>query len=309
MADAQLKAVISAEDRASKVIAGVSGSLDKVQDSLDKAKGASQAFAFGLAGVAAAGVAAGIKAITAAQESVQVTKQLEAVLKSTGGASGLFKEDILDQAAALQKLTNFGDEAIVSSANLLLTFTNIKGPIMQEAIQTTLDMSVALGQDLKSSSIQLGKALNDPIAGISALSRVGVTFNDDQKKVIQTLVDTGQTAKAQQVILDELAKEFGGSAQAVADPISQLKNSIGEAWEAIGMQLLPAVNKFAQAIRTLVDENINDWIDKTKEILGFLQEHKSVLYIVAGAILGVWYRLFTPPPSLSEYWQSRSRRF
>jgi len=30
-------------------------------------------------------------------------------------------------------------------------------------------MSTAMGQDLKSSAIQLGKALNDPIQGVAAL--------------------------------------------------------------------------------------------------------------------------------------------
>jgi phage-related minor tail protein len=119
------------------------------------------------AGAALGGIAvAAIKEFSDAQKGVA---QLEAVLESTHGAAGLFKEDILDQAAALQRMTTYTDDAILGAQNLLLTFTNIKGPIFQESIGTILDMSTALGQDLKSSAIQVGKALQDPIEGVSAL--------------------------------------------------------------------------------------------------------------------------------------------
>ena len=64
----------------------------------------------------------------------------------------------------------------------MLTFTGVGKDVFPQAIQTVLDMSQALGQDLKSSTVQLGKALNSPIDGITALSRVGVSFTDAQKK-------------------------------------------------------------------------------------------------------------------------------
>jgi hypothetical protein len=79
-----------------------------------------------------------------------------------------------------------------------------------------------LGTDLKGSAVQLGKALNDPIAGVGALSRVGVTFTETQKDMIKTMVEAGNVAGAQTLILDELGKEFGGSAKALADPVTQL---------------------------------------------------------------------------------------
>ena len=74
-----------------------------------------------------------------------------------------------------------------------------------------LDMSVALGQDATQSAIQLGKALNDPVKGVTALRRVGVSFTAAQIKQIKTLVATGKTLQAQKLILRELNQEFGGS--------------------------------------------------------------------------------------------------
>lgn len=79
------------------------------------------------------------------------------------------------------------DELIQSGANLLLTFTNIRNEvgksnkIFDQATQAALDVSVAFGKDMTSSSILVGKALNDPTKGVSSLTRVGVSFTAAQK--------------------------------------------------------------------------------------------------------------------------------
>jgi hypothetical protein len=61
-----------------------------------------------------------------------------------------------------------------------------------------------MGTDMKGAAIQVGKALQDPVHGISALRRVGVNFNESQVETIKKLVETGQAAKAQGLILAEL---------------------------------------------------------------------------------------------------------
>jgi hypothetical protein len=187
--------------------------------------------------------------ISEANESQKVLAQTEAVLKSTGGAAGLVADDLTGMAQAFQKTTTFSDEAVLSAENLLLTFTNIGKETFPDATAAVLDMSAALGQDLKSSSIQIGKALNDPIKGISALQRVGVSFTEQQKEQIQAMVAAGDAAGAQKLILAELAKEFGGSAAAQAKTfggrMEQLRNQIGEVKEGIGLALMPALTGMA----------------------------------------------------------------
>lgn len=174
----------------------------------------------------------------ATREQEAAVAQLEQRLKSTGGISGQSAKELTEYAGSLQKVTTFGDEAIISMQSLLLTFTNIRGGVFNEATEAILDMSVAMGQDLKSSALQLGKALNDPISGIEALSRVGVRFTDHQKDVIKSLVKTGNTAKAQKIILQELKTEFGGAARAARDTfggaLDGLKNAFGDLLEAKG---------------------------------------------------------------------------
>ncbi len=135
-----------------------------------------------------------------AREQLRVEAQLGAAIKSTGGAAGLTKNELTGMAAALQQTTNFGDEATIGAQALLLTFTKVGRETFPQAIETILDMSSALGTDLKSATIQVGKALNDPIAGVTALTRSGVQFTEQQKEQIKTLTESGNVLEAQRVI-------------------------------------------------------------------------------------------------------------
>jgi hypothetical protein len=133
--------------------------------------------------IGAAGLAKGLQVMNAEYREAQKTgAQTNAVLKSTGDAAGVTKKHIEDLANSISKKAGIDDEAIQSSENLLLTFTKVRNEtgkgnkIFDRATQVVTDMSVALGQSGKSSAIQLGKALQDPIKGITALRRVGVNF-------------------------------------------------------------------------------------------------------------------------------------
>lgn len=171
-------------------------------------------------------------------ESQNTVKQLEAVLKSTSGIAGVTADAALLLSSSLQKVTTYGDEAITSAESLLLTFTKIGRDVFPDAVKIVLDMSTALGQDLKASAIQVGKALQDPVLGVTALRKVGVNFSASQQALIKSLVNTGQAAKAQALILKELQTEFGGSAQAarqtLGGALTALKQAFGDLFELGG---------------------------------------------------------------------------
>lgn len=190
--------------------------------------------------------------VAAAMDAQKTEAQLNAVLESTGGKAGVTKESVLGLADSLSRVTVFEDDAIVAGESMLLTFTNIGADVFPMATQAMLDMSQATGQDMQSSAIQLGKALNDPIAGISALSRVGVTFTDSQKAAITAMVESGNVMGAQKLMLAELTTEFGGSAvaagQTLPGQLTILKNTLGNVAEGIGMALIPALTGLAQTI-------------------------------------------------------------
>lgn len=188
------------------------------------------------------GLTASVVAAADAQEGVA---QLEAVIQSTGGKAGVTAQAALDLASSLQQVTKFEDDTILSAENMLLTFTNIHSEVFPQATETALNLAQAMGGDVKGASIQLGKALNDPITGITALTRVGVTFTEQQKAQIKAMQESGDIMGAQKIVLAELATEFGGAARAAgntfAGQLAILKNSLGDIMEEVGGRSLPVI--------------------------------------------------------------------
>jgi hypothetical protein len=185
------------------------------------------------------GVAAIKNATDAYIRQENAIAQLDARLKSTGNAVGIASKELQGMAASLQQVTTFGDEAIIEMQALLLTFTRIGGETFPQATEAILNVSTAMGQDLKSSAVQVGKALNDPIKGITALGRTGIQFTDTQKDMIKTLQESGDLIGAQTIILKELETQFGGAARAARNTLggalTALANTIGdEVFEALG---------------------------------------------------------------------------
>jgi hypothetical protein len=199
------------------------------------------------------GTAAIKQSIDAFIRQEQAVFQLEQRLKSTGGTSGKTSEELQRLASELQAVTTYGDEAVVEMQALLLTFTNIQGQTFDEATKTVLDLSTAMGQDLKTSAVQLGKALNDPIAGLTSLSRIGVKFTEEQKKLIEQMMKTGDIAGAQKIILQELKVEFGGAAEAASKglggALQQMRNAVADSGESLGKILAPALIQVAGGIK------------------------------------------------------------
>ena len=219
---------------------------------------------------AAKGVINGIKgSIDAFGEQELAMKKIQTVLKSTNNASGITADGFYEMAASLQQVTTFGDEAIMGAQSLMMTFTKVGKEVMPDAIETVLNMSEAMNVGLKEQTIQLGKALNDPIQGISALSRVGVQLSDEQKLQIKSFMAVNDIAGAQAVILGELETQFGGMAKAAKDTlpgaIKSMKNALGDLGEEVGGLLAPAIQAGADLI-TGIAEKAGEGMDFAKTI-------------------------------------------
>jgi phage-related protein len=207
--------------------------------------------------------------IEAAGEAGKINRQTAAAIKSTGEAAHVTATEIHAMAEELSKQTGVTGDVIQNNENLLLTFTNIRNEvgrgndIFNQATAAVLDMSVALKEDGKSAAIQLGKALNDPIKGITALSRVGVAFTEEQKKQISAMVDAGNVMGAQKVILAELNKEFGGSAVAQSSMGAKMRAAYHEIEVAVGMKLLPVMKVFSTFMVTTLLPGFMKVIEQT----------------------------------------------
>ncbi len=275
MADAIIR--VKATDDASKTLKGIAGGVDKLGKAAKKTGlrvgGASaklttfgkriERVRIGIARLRnrmllvafATGVltAAFVKVIAAAKVQEDAEKKLNATLRSTAEIAGLTFKELTKMASGLQKITTFGDEAIIEAQSLLLTFTKIGKDVFPTALKSILDVSKGMGQDLKASTLQLGKALNDPIQGIAALTRVGITLSSTQEDQIRKFVELNDVASAQAIILGELQTQFGGQAEAAKEglgEVDQLGNAFGDLVEDIGFAIADSV-VFTTVINTL----------------------------------------------------------
>ena len=168
----------AANNRLNSFSAGVTRSLGAIRGAL------------GVLAPIGAGIGAALgfgAMVNGARDAAAQQHKLEAVLKATGGAAGLTAGEISTMADSLASMTNFEDDATIGAAGVLATFKEIKGDTFKSAIGAAQDLSAVMGQDLQSSVVQIGKALNDPTKGFAALRRVGVSFTESQIQQIKKI--------------------------------------------------------------------------------------------------------------------------
>ncbi|MGL5929226.1 MAG: hypothetical protein ACRCY8_09830, partial [Dermatophilaceae bacterium] len=264
---------------------------------------------FGGLAVAAGGFAAVDlfgDSIAEARESQKVSALTASAIKATGGAAKVTADQVGDLAGSLSRKTGIDDEVIQSGSNLLLTFKNIKNEagkgndVFNQATAATLDLSKAGFGSVESASKGLGKALNDPVKGITALGKAGVTFTEAQKKQIKTMVKSGDTLGAQKIILAEIEAQVGGAAAATATAGDKAKVTFDNLKESAGTALLPVIDRAQQAFVGLVE----GWQAGTgaggqlstvfqqvgaavSAVVGFFVQYQDVLLPIAAAIAAV----------------------
>jgi hypothetical protein len=287
---------LSAKDDASAKFEKVKKAQDDLVSSSEKSAVAGDKAGSSWKGIAG-GVAVGTLAVQAARqafsflkgtidESIQQAQEfqnnqaaLSAAIVSTKGAAGLTVEELNNMAKELQNITAVDDDVINSMQTMQLTFTNIKAPVFKEVSLAVLDMATAMNQNalpsaeqLQTASIQLGKAMQDPIVGATALQRVGIKLSEQQKEQIKTMVKAGDVMGAQKVILGELSTEFGGRAAAAANTyqgqMARLNNTVGDVKQQIGRALIPTLTLLAGTVtdstgKIVMNENqLHDWQKK-----------------------------------------------
>jgi uncharacterized protein YoxC len=193
---------------------------------------------------------AGAKMVAAGEQAATANARIEQIATSMG----LFGDEtqkvtsrLVNLANEQARLTGVNQNTIKESQALLLTFKDIAssadevGGAFDRATQLTLDMASAGFGSVTDNAKQLGKALNDPIAGLTALRRSGIQFTEQQQDQIRTLVESGRVLEAQTMILEEIENQVGGTAEATANSTDKMKVAFSQASESIGMALLPAV--------------------------------------------------------------------
>ena len=203
-------------------------------------------------GAAAVTVKFGASAIKAAEDVATANARLAQINTSMGlfGASTQTVTNRLIKYAEANEIATATDaESIKATQAKLLTFKQLAltadetGGAFDRATMAAIDLAAAGFGQAETNAVQLGKALNDPIKGITALGRAGITFTQTEKEKIKTLVESGEMLAAQEVILKSIETQVGGTAVATANASDKIVLAFENISEQVGAALLPAFNE------------------------------------------------------------------
>ncbi|MGE8493640.1 phage tail length tape measure family protein [Comamonas sp.] len=210
------------------------GEQDKATDSVSKWNSAATSLGgvLGRIGAAVAGGAFYAKFISETIDAANEQAQLQAVLKSTSEAAGFTAEALNEMAESMSKKSVFSPGEINQAQTRMLSYSNVVGQQFPKAMQATIDMAQRMGMSVTQSAETIGKALDVPSEGLSALTKQGFRFTEAEKLLVEQLEETGNKAEAQAIILKSLESSYGGAAEAArgtfGGALTGLKNTIND---------------------------------------------------------------------------------
>lgn len=231
-------------------------------------------------------------AIRNSEKFERLTLRTEAVIKATGQSAGLTATDIREFSESLAASTLASVEGVEVAAQKLLTFRSIAGDTFKETLKLSQDLAALGFGSIETASVQLGKALEDPVNGLSSLRRIGVSFSETQREQIKNFVETNRLAEAQGVILEALRQQVGGAGTAEAGGLAGAFDTLGQNVEKFLTNIgdsgpidvaTAAVQRLANTIATLNEalfpsgqNKFNDLVAERLRLQDLLKQQESV---------------------------------
>lgn len=227
--------------------------------------------------------------IDEAREAQKVGALTTQALRATGNAANISAKQVGDLATAISNKVGIDDEQIQSLENQLTAFKNVRNEvgknndIFTRTTKASVDLAAAQAAasgsavNFRASTTLLGKALNDPIKGMNGLTKAGVTFTDEQKKRIKSLVSEGKLLDAQKVLLKAVEDRFKGTAASQATAADKAGVAVKNLEEQVGTALLPVLDKAANAVTKTVVPAVSQFITEMQDGTGRGGEFADVI--------------------------------
>lgn len=238
-------------------------------------------------------IAVGISGLTVAfarvikntSDAEKEVAQLDAIIRSTGGAAGYTRQQLLDMADVLSSKSTFSAGEIVDAQTRLLSYSGILGTNIPRAMQAIIDQSARLGISVSQSAETIGRALESPSKAAAALAQqgFGAAFTTEVRGTIDALVKAGKEGEAQIMILEILEESYAGAAEAArgtfGGALQALRNTLDDVTTAKDGSLNGATEAVNTLINTLNDpatrEGFNNLISGAVEAIGVLAKFAS----------------------------------
>lgn len=189
---------------------------------------------------------------SAYQVQLVAETQLQTIMRQRMGANDEMIQSVKDLCSAQQELGVIGDEVQLSGAQQMATFLKSKQsldvliPAMNNLIAQQNGLN-ATNQDAVSIGNMMGKAMQGQV---EVLQRVGITFTDAQKQVLQFGTESERAAMLAQVITDNVGNMNAELAKTDAGKWKQTENYLGDIKEQLGamvQQYAPTITFLSQA--------------------------------------------------------------
>jgi hypothetical protein len=295
------------------------GEADKsVESNSKKISDFGKKAALAFAAVGAAAVVFGKKAIDAGERLATANARIAQINKSMnlfGDSTDEVTKRLISYAEATARATGIDTNSIKATQAKLLTFKELAktagelGGEFDRATKAAIDLAAAGFGSAETNAVQLGKALQDPIKGLTALSRSGVTFTEVEQERIKTLVQSNQVGEAQKLILEAIEAQVGGTALATANASERMRVGFTQVQEKIGLALLPTFERFSNYLLEttipIIESFINgitnvglgadeasikafEFGERVRSIIKFIISIKDELFILGGIIATVF---------------------
>jgi hypothetical protein len=241
-----------------------------------------------LAGMAHKTLAAGEAAATANARIAQINDSMGLF----GEATNKVNNRLIEYANATARATGVDQNQIKLAQAKLLTFKELAesadeaGGAFDRATKAAIDMGAAGFGTAEMNAVQLGKALNDPIKGVTALAKSGVTFTEQEKDKIKTLVESNKLLEAQDMVLKAIETQVGGTAEATANDSDKMKVAFSQLSESVGLILLPLFQKLTAIMIKVAD---------------FARENSTVIVILGGVVAGLAVAILAANAAMKIY--------
>ena len=285
--DAELNRLNRGFDKTGRSSKRFASDLKQGNTELKAFTSAAKAAAASLGGLLAAGSVGSLfsSAIKESEQSQRNLLRTEQLILSTGRTGQATADQLRTQAQELARATLASTEDIMQAQQILMTFKNVGIDAFDEVTERALDLASVTGVNVTSAMTQIAKALEQPIQGINAMTRSGVSFSQSQKDLIKDLVETGRQAEAQRIILDELANQYGGVAKneskGLAGAQDGLAQSVQEAKLALAEKL--GLMKSAESFYKSADSAV---VSLTANMGTFLNVAQVLAIAVGGKLAG-----------------------
>ena len=173
---------------------------------------------------------------SAYQVQLVAETQIETIMRQRMMATDEQIQSIKNLCSAQQELGVIGDEVQLSGAQQMATFLQNKRsldvliPAMNNLVAQQNGLN-ATNQDAVSIGNMMGKAMQGQV---EVLQRVGITFDESQKKVLQYGTESERAAMLAKVITQNVGNMNAELAKTDAGKQKQLENTLGDIKEQMG---------------------------------------------------------------------------